>query len=102
MSDAHDEYVANGNCPYVQNKTWCNGKADHLGDHWAVYLHPDGREQRVVLLSTRYREARDDDDLAGYPKLCTTCGGTGHVTSYGGVHGDYDTQCSDCNGAGER
>jgi hypothetical protein len=62
----------------------------------------DGSHWRFERHLARYREARDDDDLAGYPKLCTTCGGTGHVTSYGGVHGDYDTQCSDCNGAGER
>jgi hypothetical protein len=94
--------------PHCETCT-CGCTCGYGGQHEPENPHCElNREARAAAVSdpllyrTELLRYIANDDLAGYPKLCTTCGGTGHVTSYGGVHGDYDTQCSDCNGAGER
>lgn len=69
---------------------WCERHAD---DEFT-------EAERDALHAATFEEPTDD--MAGYPRLCTTCGGTGHVTSYGGPHGYWDTTCPDCDGHGER
>ena len=65
----------------------------------AIEPPSDSDETRRVLLAEHRKycadffcncrdEDDDDDDLAGYPRLCETCGGTG--------------RCPDCHGDGER
>ena len=42
----HEEYVAKGYCPAVHDfKCWCIQQDGHDGDHFSLYLHPDGRFQ---------------------------------------------------------
>lgn len=53
MNVQHDHYVATGGCPYVEGKTWCNGKLDHVEQHWATYLTPDGKTHRIGLYGGR-------------------------------------------------
>lgn len=51
--DAHDGYIVAGGCPSTMPdnaKCWCNGQANHLGDHWAVRLHPS--ERRTIIYWT--------------------------------------------------
>lgn len=44
---AHRQWVESGHCPSIHwTKAWCNGAADHLGDHWAPYVNASGREVR--------------------------------------------------------
>jgi hypothetical protein len=45
----HDRHVTDGGCPFVEGKVWCNGTANHDGDHWATLALPDGGTRRVTL-----------------------------------------------------
>lgn len=39
--EAHRRYVEAGGCPYVLNKTWCNGRNNDLHqDHYALLFYP--------------------------------------------------------------
>jgi hypothetical protein len=47
--EAHERWVAEGYCPYVEGKTWCNGWAGHGVNHWAPFLLPDGSRRNIYL-----------------------------------------------------
>lgn len=47
----HQRYVADGGCPYVEDKVWCNDtvKNHRPGQHWATYIQPNGERVKVWL-----------------------------------------------------
>lgn len=46
--EAHRKYVEAGGCPYVDDKTWCNGRKDDLHqDHWASYWYYGVKVKKV-------------------------------------------------------
>jgi hypothetical protein len=53
---AHRRYIEQGGCPYVEGKTWCNGRSDDLHqNHWAKLVESNGDTRRVAFLTWRKR-----------------------------------------------
>lgn len=45
----YEQHVVDGYCPFVEGKTFCNGRAGHRETHWALRAELDGPDRRGLL-----------------------------------------------------